>query len=135
MRYLATDEGVEATELSESAETFIQRLYCRYAASLLREHGSTDHADLDRFAAGCARRHGSGARRRTAFHPCQSGADHHRPEHRPGDILRRADLPGHRHADVRSEGADRRESDVDAATDSPARRRSNEAREAAPELG
>src|SRR5215813_4237011 len=52
-----------------------------------------------------------------------AGADDHRAEHRSGRELRGADLPGHRDADLRSEGARRRESDLDEAADQERRRR------------
>ncbi len=48
--------------------------------------------------------------------------------------MRRADLPGHRHADVRGAGAGRRQSDLDEAADQGGRGGGNTAREAAAEL-
>ena len=49
--------------------------------------------------------------------------------------MRRADLPGHRHADLRGQGAGRRQPDLDAAADPRGGRGSDEARQAAAELG
>ena len=49
--------------------------------------------------------------------------------------MRRAHLPGHRHADLRGQGAARRQPDLDAPADSRGGRGSDQAREAAPQLG
>ena len=43
-----------------------------------------------------------------------AGADDHRAEHRSRRRPRRRDLPGHRHADLRGQGAGRRQPDLDA---------------------
>ena len=53
-------------------------------------------------------------RRRAGRHARGAGADDHRAEHRPGRRRRRRHLPGHRHADLRGEGAGRRQPDLDA---------------------
>ena len=55
-----------------------------------------------------------GARGRGAGDARRAGADDHRAEHRPGRVVRRPDLPGHRHADLRSARAGRRQPDLDA---------------------
>ena len=70
-----------------------------------------------------------------AGHARIAGADDHRAEHRPRGGPRRRHLSGHRHADVRGEDAGRREPDLDAAADPRGGRRSDAARQAAPELG
>ena len=49
--------------------------------------------------------------------------------------MRGPDLPGHRHADLRGQGAGRRQPDLDAAADSRSGRRSDPPRQAAAELG
>ena len=64
---------------------------------------------------------GRGARDRGAGDPRRAGADDHRAEHRPGGELRGPHLPGHRHADLRDQGAGRRQPDLDEAA-GPARR-------------
>ena len=64
-----------------------------------------------------------------------AGADDHRAEHRSRRRPRRRHLPGHRHADLRGQGAGRRQPDLDAAADPRGGRRSDQARQAAAELG
>ena len=110
-------------------------LYCPDVAILLRQHGRADHADVDRSAAGCARGDADGARRRGRHVACRSGDDDHRAEHRSGRVVRRAHLPGHRHADLRGQGPGRREPDLDEAADPRGHRRGHAPRQAAAELG
>ena len=69
---------------------------------------STDLPPDVRAAMGIARQHRGAADARGA------GADDHRAEHRSGGVVRGTDLPGHRHADLRGQGAGRREPDLDA---------------------
>ena len=47
-------------------------------------------------------------------HALVAGAHDHRAEHRPRGRQRRRDLPGHGHADLRDQGARRRQSNLDA---------------------
>ena len=65
----------------------------------------------------------------------RAGADDHRPEHRSGGVVRRTDLPGHRHADLRGEGPGRHQPDRAAAADPRGGRRSHPARQATAEFG
>ena len=73
--------------------------------------------------------------RRTGRLPVRAGAHHHRAEHRSSGRRRGRDLPGHRHADLRGEGAGWRKPDLDEAGDPPCDCRGHAAGKAAAELG
>ena len=101
----------------------------------LRQRRRPHHADLNRPAARRARGHEPGGRGRSARDPRRTGDDDHRAEHRSGRVVRGPDLPGHRHADLRGQGAGRRQPDLDAAADPGGGRGSDETRQAAAQLG
>ena len=100
-----------------------------HAAFILRQRPPAHRPDVDRSAAGRARRDEDVARRRAGRHARVAGADDHRAEHRPRRRRRRRDLPGHRHADLR--GARRRSAPIRSGCGSRFARRSPKRRGAA----